>query len=138
MAKNRFENSRGPSQRQLRVGELIRRALSDVLMRGDIHDDELAQISVTVGEVRVTPDLRIATAFVLPLGGENAEALVKLLAKNKYELRRAVTAMVKMKHSPDLRFLPDRSFDQMDATQALLDSPAVKRDLQKKDDDGET
>ena len=84
MAKNRFENSSGPSQRQLRVGELIRRSLSEILMRGDIHDDELAQISVTVGEVRVTPDLRIATAFVLPLGGQNADELVKILARNKY------------------------------------------------------
>lgn len=135
MAKNRFENSRGPSQRQLRVGELIRRALSDILMRGDIHDDELAQISVTVGEVRVSPDLRIATAFVLPLGGENAEALVKILARNKYELRRAVTAMIKMKHSPDLRFLPDRSYDQMDETRRLLETPKVQRDINKPDEE---
>jgi len=131
MAKNRFENSRGPSQRQLRVGELIRRALSEILTRGEIHDEDLAEISVTVGEVRVTPDLRIATAFVLPLGGENADELVKILARNKYELRRAVTAMIKMKHSPDLRFLPDRSFDQMDETRRLLDTPKVQRDINK-------
>ncbi len=136
MAKNRFENARGPSQRQLRVGELIRRALSDILMRGDIHDEELAQISVTVGEVRVTPDLRIATAFVLPLGGQNADDLVKILVRNKYEIRRAVTAMIKMKHSPDFRFLPDRSYDQMDETRRLLETPRVQRDLQQKDDDG--
>lgn len=135
MAKNRFENSRGPSQRQLRVGELIRRALSDVLMRGDIHDDELSRISITVGEVRVTPDLRIATAFVLPLGGHNADELVKLLAKNKYEIRRAVTALIKMKHSPDLRFLQDRSYDQMDETRRLLSLEAVQRDLRKPDED---
>ncbi|MBL4806225.1 MAG: 30S ribosome-binding factor RbfA [Rhodobacteraceae bacterium] len=135
MAKNRFENSRGSSQRQLRVGELIRRALSDVLMRGDIHDDELSRISITVGEVRVTPDLRIATAFVLPLGGHNADELVKLLAKNKYEIRRAVTALIKMKHSPDLRFLQDRSYDQMDETRRLLSLEAVQRDLRKPDED---
>lgn len=135
MAKNRFENAGGPSQRQLRVGELIRRALSEILMRGDIHDEELAHISVTVGEVRVTPDLRVATAFVLPLGGQNADELVKILARNKYEIRRSVTALIKMKHSPDLRFLPDRSFDQMDETRRLLETPAVQRDINKPDEE---
>lgn len=74
-------------------------------------------------------DLKIATAYVLPLGGQNTEAIIKALARNKYELRRAVTKAVKLKFSPDLRFLPDRTFDQMDETRRLLDSPEVRRDL---------
>ncbi len=129
MAKNRFESSRGPTQRQLRVGEAIRRALSDVLMRGEIHDPELEHISVTVGEVRTSADYRVATCYVLPLGGQDAEALVKILARNKYEIRRAVTRLVNLKHSPELRFLPDRTFDQIDETERLLNLEAVRRDL---------
>ena len=74
MAKNKFHDGPGPSQRQLRVGELIRRTLSDVLLRGDIHDPDLNAMSITVGEVRTSPDLKVATAFVLPLGGHGAEA----------------------------------------------------------------
>ena len=84
MAKNNFNNSPGPSQRQLRVGELIRRALSDILMQGIIHDPDLNRISVTVSEVTASPDLKIATAYVCPLGGKGGESLIALLAKNKH------------------------------------------------------
>jgi len=131
MAKNKYHEGSGPSQRQLRVGELIRRALSDVLMRGDLHDPELAHASITVGEVRTTPDLRHATVFVLPLGGVNTEAVLRALERNKGELRRTVTRAVKLKFSPELRFQADRSFDQMDETRRLLDSAEVRRDLDK-------
>ena len=79
---------RGPSQRQLRVGELIRRTLSEALMQGEIHDPDLNRLSITVGEVRVTPDMKIATAYVLPLGGQHQDEAIALLAKNKGELRR--------------------------------------------------
>jgi len=129
MAKNKSFEGRGPSQRQLRVAELIRRALSDILLRGDIHDEELAHVSVTVGEVRTSSDLRHATAFVLPLGGVNTDLVIAALNRNKGEIRRQVTKTLALKYSPELGFLPDRSFDQMDETRRLLDSEAVRRDL---------
>src|SRR6056297_1652893 len=120
MAKNRFHDGPGPSQRQLRVGELIRRTLSDILMRGDIHDPELNRLSVTVGEVRVSPDLKIATAYVLPLGGEGQEDVVGLLARNKGELRRVIGKKLALKFAPDLRFRLDETFDRMDETRRLF------------------
>lgn len=130
MAKNTSPEGRAPSQRQLRVGELIRRTLSEVLMRGDLHDPELNRMSITVGEVRVTPDLRIATAYVLPLGGKGQDELLKLLARNKGELRRIAGKKLGMKFTPDLRFQLDLTFDQMDATRAMLAQDAVRRDLE--------
>ena len=130
MAKNKFHDGPGPSQRQLRVGELIRRTLSDVLARGDVHDPELNRMSITVGEVRTSPDLRIATAFVLPLGGQGQEDVVKLLARNKGELRRAVSRKLALKFAPDLRFQLDETFDRMDETRRMLARAEVKKDLQ--------
>lgn len=129
MAKNTF-NDGGPSQRQLRVGELTRRTLSEVLARGDIHDPELNRMSITVGEVRVTPDLRIATAFVLPLGGKGQEDLLKLLARNKGELRRILGKKMGLKYAPDLRFQLDQTFDRMDDTRRMLSQDAVRRDIE--------
>lgn len=125
----RFSSASGPSQRQLRVGELIRRVLSDVLARGDIHDPELNRMSITVGEVRTTPDLRIATAFVLPLGGKDAAEALGCLRRNKGELRRAVSRALTLKFAPDLRFELDRTFDRMDETRRLLGDETVQRDI---------
>ncbi len=130
MAKNKFHDGPGPSQRQLRVGEQIRRTLSDVLMRGDIHDPELNRLSVTVGEVRTSPDLKIATAFVLPLGGEGQEDVLKLLARNKGELRRMIGKKLALKYAPDLRFRLDETFDQLDETRRLFEDERVKRDVE--------
>ena len=130
MAKNRFHEGPGPSQRQLRVGELIRRTLSDILMRGDIHDPELNRLSVTVGEVRVSPDLKIATAYVLPLGGEGQEDVVGLLARNKGELRRVIGKKLALKFAPDLRFRLDETFDRMDETRRLFAQANVRRDIE--------
>lgn len=129
MARTRPSSGGAPSQRQLRVAEVIRRALSEILARGDVHDPELAHVSVTVGEVRATPDLRHATVFVLPLGGVNTEAVLEALNRNRAELRREVTAQIDLKFSPELNFQPDLSFDRMDRTRELLRSPAVRRDL---------
>ena len=134
MAKSRFDTGPGPSQRQLRVGELVRRTLSDVLMRGDVHDPDLAGVSTTVGEVRMSPDLRIATVYVLPLGGVNVHEAIKALARSAYELRRAVNKAVKLKFSPELRFLPDETFDQMDHTRQILSDERVRQDLDAHDD----
>lgn len=128
MAKNKFHDGPGPSQRQLRVGELIRRSLSEVLARGDVHDPDLNRMSITVGEVRTSPDLKIATAYVLPLGGQGQEDVLKLLARNKGELRRAVSKKLALKYAPDLRFQLDETFDRMDDTRRMLNQDAVRRD----------
>ena len=109
MAKRDNPAANGPSQRQLRVGEMLRRAISDVLLRGDIHDADLAHVSVTVGEVRATPDLRLALVYVLPLGGQNADLVIEALNRNKYEIRRTVNKQVSLKYSPDLKFVLDLS-----------------------------
>ncbi len=129
MAKNKFHDGPGPSQRQLRVGELIRRALSDVLARGDVHDPDLNRLSVTVGEVRMSADLKIATAYVLPLGGKGQDEIVELLARNKGELRHVIGKKLALKYAPDLRFRLDTTFDQMDETRRLFAQETVRRDL---------
>lgn len=117
-----------PSHRQLRVGENIRRALSDILLRGDTHDPDLTRHSITVSEVRTSPDLRQATVFVLPLGGRDAEAALAALQRNAAELRRLVVRAVTLKYAPELRFVLDESFDRMDAARRLLDEETVRRD----------
>ena len=132
MAKNRFNDKSGPSQRQLRVGELIRRALSEILMQGIIHDPDLNRISVTVSEVSASPDLKIATAYVCPLGGEGGEDLIALLAKNKSEIRRSISKKLTLKYTPDLRFRIDETFDRMDETRRLFSQENIKRDLNTK------
>lgn len=130
MARNRFHEGSGPSQRQLRVAELIRRTLSEVLQRGDIHDPELNRLSITVGEVRISPDLKIATAYVVPLGGDNADDMFALLDRNKGELRRAVSQGLTLKYAPELRFRLDQTFDNLDETRRLFADEAVRRDLE--------
>lgn len=134
MGKNKFHDGAGPSQRQLRVGETIRRALSEVLARGDVHDPELNRLSITVGEVRTSPDLKIATAYVLPLGGEGQDEVIALLARNKGELRRQVSKKLTLKFSPDLRFQLDQTFDQMDETRRMLAQEVVRRDADAPDE----
>lgn len=133
MGKNKFHDGPGPSQRQLRVGELIRRALSDVLARGDVHDPDLNRMSITVGEVRTSPDLKIATAYVLPLGGRGQDEVIALLARNKGELRRLISKKLALKFAPDLRFQLDETFDRMDETREMLGRDEVRRDTQKTD-----
>lgn len=133
MAKNKFHEGAGPSQRQLRVGETIRRALSEVLARGDVHDPDLNRLSITVGEVRTSPDLKIATAYVLPLGGQGQEEMIELLARNKGELRRLVAKKLTLKFAPDLRFRLDETFDQMDETRRMLSDERVRRDAEAPD-----
>jgi ribosome-binding factor A len=135
MAKKSFQGDAGPSQRQLRVGEVIRRGLSEVLMRGDLHDVELNRMSITVGEVRTSPDLRIATAYVLPLGGKGKEDVLKLLDQNKHELRRIIGKKLGLKHTPELRFQLDKTYDQMDETRRILDDARVRRDVDAPDEE---
>ncbi len=118
----------GPSQRQLRVGELIRRTLSEVLMRGEVHDPDLNRHSITVGEVRTSPDLKVATAFVMPLGGAAPEDALEALRRNRHALRREVSRELTLKFAPELRFALDETFDRMDETRRLFDRPEVRRD----------
>ena len=130
----------GPSQRQLRVGELIRRTLSDVLSRGEIHDPDLNRMSITVGEVRLTPDLRVATAYVMPLMGTvTVEEAIAALARNKYDLRIRVSRELTLKYAPDLRFRADDTFDRLDETRRLFSDETVQRDIAAKPeaDDGD-
>ena len=135
MAKNRHHDGPGPSQRQLRVGELIRRALAGVLARGDIHDPELNAMSITVGEVRTSPDLKIATVYIMPLGGGDRVAAIQALKRNKSELRRALMKDITLKYAPDLRFLVDETFDRMDETRRMFAQDAVRRDLDRTDEE---
>jgi ribosome-binding factor A len=129
MTKKFDKTTLGPSQRQLRVGELIRRALSDILVKGAIHDPDLNRVSITVGEVTTSADLKIATAYVCPLGGQEGESTIALLVKNKYEIRRAISKELTLKYVPDLRFRLDETYDRMDETKRLFGLEKVKRDL---------
>jgi len=129
MSNRRFPTASGPSQRQLRVGELLRRTLADILTRGDVHDPELNRIPITVSEVRASPDLKIATAYVMPLGGREQETALAALRRNKAELRHLVSREMTLKYAPDLRFKLDETFDRMDETRRLLSDETVQRDL---------
>ncbi|MEL6960418.1 MAG: 30S ribosome-binding factor RbfA [Pseudomonadota bacterium] len=130
MAKNSYQGKDGPSQRQLRVGEVIRRAMSEHLQRGDVHDPDLQRMSITVGEVRMTPDLSIATCFVLPLGGKDADLAIEALARNRGELRRLIAKSLKLKQTPDLRFRIDDMYDRMDRTREMFADDKVARDIE--------
>ena len=127
--KRHSDHGPGPSQRQLRVGEAIRRALSEILMRGEHHAPDLDGVPVTVGEVRCSPDLKVATAYVMPLGGRDAERVLAALDRARGELRRLVTRAVDLKYSPELRFRLDETFDRMDETRRMLGQDRVRRDL---------
>lgn len=133
MAKTSSSGGGAPNQRQLRLGELIRRRLSELLQRGEIHDPELARMMITVGEVRCSPDLSVATAFVLPLGGDRKEEALLALRKSRHEIRREVAKVLNIKFAPEIRFEIDDTFDRMDATRALFEREDVKADLQAPD-----
>ncbi len=138
MAQNRFSSGEGPSQRQLRVGELIRRRLSEVLSRGEVHDPELQSFSITVGEVRMSGDLRIATVYVAPLGGKGGPEMIKALKRKTGELRHHVAKALTLKATPELRFLIDQTFDRMDETRRLFADERVMRDIAAKDESPES
>ncbi|GAA4220919.1 30S ribosome-binding factor RbfA [Sphingomonas endophytica] len=117
------------SVRTLRVGEQVRHILSEVLQRGDVHDETLASHMVSITEVRMSPDLRHATVFVKPLLGKDEEAVLKALRTNTAYLQREVATRVKMKYAARLKFLADESFDEGSHIDALLRRPEVARDL---------
>ncbi len=125
----------GGSQRQLRVGELIRHAVAELLIRGDIHDPVIAEHLVTVPEVKMTADLRLATVYIMPLGGRDGPAVLAAFEKNKKFMRAEIAHRVNMKFAPDLRFRLDERFDEAERIDKLLRSPSVKRDLEGDDDE---
>jgi ribosome-binding factor A len=120
---------RAPSQRQLRVGEVIRHALAEILQRGDVHDPVFEGTVVTVPEVRMAADLKCATVYVMPLGGRNSEEVVAAFDRNKSYLRGEVARRVNLRSAPDLRFRVDTSFEEGAKIDAVLRSPEVARDL---------
>ncbi|GAB5449412.1 30S ribosome-binding factor RbfA [Gymnodinialimonas sp.] len=136
MARSKNQNGPSKSQRQLRVGELIRRTLSTVLARAEVHDPVLNAMSITVGEVRTSSDLKIATVYVMPLGGSGKDEAIEALKRNKGELRRLLGKDLKLKYLPDLRFVIDQTFDQMDATREMLSRAEVRRDVEKAEEEG--
>jgi ribosome-binding factor A len=130
------ERGSGPSQRQLRVGEQVRHALSDILQRGEVRDDLIESTVVSVSEVRMSPDLKIATAFVSPLGVSDDIAVVDALNRNARFIRgRMSPALRQMKYMPEFRFRLDTSYDNMARIDELLRSPEVARDINKEDED---
>ena len=126
--------STGPSQRQLRVGEMLRHALAELLSRREIHDDVLSKNLITVAEVRMSPDLKLATAYVMPLGGGDAKPILAALDRNKRFIRTSLAKAVKLKFAPDVRFREDERFDEALHIDSLLNSPEVRRDIEKDDE----
>ena len=124
-----------PSQRQLRVGELVRHVLADLLARGEVHDPVIQGHLITIPEVRMTADLRLATIYTMPLGGRDAEAVLAALNRNKRFLRGEIARRINLKFAPEIRFAIDDRFDEAERVERLLRTPAVQRDLRKRQDE---
>jgi len=129
------ESKASPSQRALRVGEVIRHAVSELLTRGDVHDPVLEGHLITVPEVRMSADLRLATIYVMPLGGRDVEPVLEALERHKRFLRGEIAHHVNLKFAPEIRFRVDERFDEAERIEKLLRTPAVQRDLKHGEDD---
>ena len=123
------DSDTGGSQRQLRVGETVRHAIADILSQGSVHDPDLEGHIVTVPEVRMSPDLKLATVYVMPLGGRDTDIVLAALERNKKFLRGEVARRVNLKFAPDVRFRVDERFDEAERIEKLLRTPAVQKDL---------
>jgi len=130
--KSTHSGAKAPSQRMLRVGELIRHRIAELLSRGEIHDDVLASHVITIPEVRLSPDLKLATVYVMPLGGKNVKPVIEALTRNKKVLRAAVAQALNLRYAPNLRFKEDETFEEATRIDRLLDSPKVRQDVEKK------
>lgn len=128
------ESGQGPSQRQLRAGELVRHAMAEILVRGDVHDSVIETHLITVPEVRMSGDLRLATIYIVPLGGHDEAKVLEALERNKRYLRGEIARRVNLKFAPDIRFRIDERFAEATRIEKLLRSPNVSRDLHKPDD----
>jgi ribosome-binding factor A len=129
------DSSPGGSQRQLRVGEIVRRAISDIFSQGGVHDPVLEGHLITVPEVRMSPDLKLATIYVMPLGGRDTDIVLAALEQNRKFLRGEVARRVNLKFAPDIRFRVDERFDEAERIEKLLRTPAVQRDLEQDSDE---
>jgi ribosome-binding factor A len=129
------EQKAGPSQRQLRAGELVRHALAEILSRGEVHDPVIEAHMITVPEVRMSPDLRLATIYVMPLGGRGESEVLAALARKKKFLRAEIARRVNLKFAPDIQFRIDERFDEAERIEKLLRTPEVRRDLERPDGD---
>lgn len=127
-----YSQSKKASQRQLRVGEEIRHVLAGIFMRGECYDPDVANASITVSEVRISPDLKNATAYVMPLGGLNQQGVLDALGRNAPILRKLVSDQMKLRYAPKIHFRLDDSFDEAYRIEKLLKAPEVARDLEKK------
>jgi ribosome-binding factor A len=137
MARGSHRDSKaGPSQRALRAGEVIRHAIAELLSRGDVHDPVLQGHLITVPEVRMSPDLRLATIYVMPLGGKDVEEVLAALERNKRFLRGEIAHRVNLKFAPEIRFRKDERFEEAERIGKILATPQVQRDL-KRDENGE-
>jgi ribosome-binding factor A len=125
-------SGKGPSQRQLRVAEVIRHKLAEMLARGDIHDDVLASHVVTISEVRMSPDLKLATGYVMPLGGKDIKPVIEALNRNRKYIRGEIAHAVDLRSAPDIRFREDETFEESSRIERLLMSEKVRRDVEKK------
>ncbi len=130
--KSQSTGAKAPSQRMLRIGELVRHKLAEMLSRGDIHDDVLASHVITIPEVRLTPDLKLATVYVMPLGGNDVKPVIEALKRNKKYIRTEVAKTLNLRYAPDLRFREDETFEEATRIDRLLDSERVRQDTQKK------
>jgi ribosome-binding factor A len=136
MAKNRHHEGRDPPKGNSGRGADPAHPVG-VLARGDVHDPELNAMSITVGEVRTSPDLKIATVYVMPLGGAGRAEAIEALKRNRGELRHALMRDMTLKYAPDLRFVIDETFDRMDDTRRLFSDDRVRRDIEAAPEDGE-
>jgi len=135
MTRQHRDQPAGVSQRQLRVGELIRHELADLLTRGEIHDPVIEGHMITVPEVRVSADLRLATIYVMPLGGRDAKDVIEALERNSRYVRGEIARRVNLKFAPEIRFRIDERFDEAERIEKLLRTPAVQRDLRSRNDE---
>ena len=126
---------KAPSQRMLRMGELVRHALAEIFSRGEVHDPVLETHVITIPEVAMTPDLRHATAYVMPLGGKDGRAVIEALNRNKKYMRGVIAKKVQAKFAPDLHFRIDERFDRAEQIDKLLKRPEVQRDLKREDEE---
>jgi ribosome-binding factor A len=129
--KSSNSGAKAPSQRMLRVGELIRHKLAEMLSRGEIHDDVLSSHVITIPEVRLSPDLKLATVYVMPLGGDDLKPVIEALTRNKKYIRAEVAHTLNLRYAPDLRFREDETFEEATRIDRLLDSDRVRRDTGK-------
>jgi ribosome-binding factor A len=132
MTRKKTASAKAPTQRMLRIGELIRHRIAELLVRGDIHDEVIAGHIITIPEVRISHDLKLATVYVMPMGGEDLKSVIAALEKNKKYIRTEVAHALNLRYAPDIRFRQDATFEEASRIDRLLDSPHVRQDIEKK------